>query len=1055
MKGRGAASAARDVVVDACGVIAAWTALLLVENVAVAALCRDLFSGAWEVAHARWFLSPVALAVLAPCALLAVGLGRLWARRDARALAVVAAIGGGLSAFGVSTGRHFDRVVVRVAFVALVAGLAGAVVFALVRRVPTGKTRPALVATALVASMVAWLADAFVLPRLYPAFHAALLVVTLLAWAAGWSLVRRTRARMPVAIAGGVLVVVGLVFARVGARRIATEDNVRRVLLEHAPLFGRAVVVASRLAPPPSLDEEATSAASAHADPSRPSAPARTLDWTGRDVVLLTVDALRADHVSAYGYARKTTPNVDRLAARGALFAHAYCPTPHTSYSVASLMTGKYMRPLLALGVGSDSETWADLLRHYGYRTAAFYPPAVFFIDTHKFTALRDRSLGFEYAKVEFAGRELRKAQVRGYLEHAPKDKPLFLWLHAFEPHEPYEMHAEHPFSGEPAVDAYDSEIAEADAIVGDVVDAVEAARPGAVVVFTADHGEEFGDHGGRYHGTSVYEEQVRVPLVVVGPGVAPRVIDAPVQTIDVLPTVLSALDVPMPARIRGRDLGPWLAGKSTDDARGFAFAETDDDTLVASGDDRLVCARRIAACTLFDVAKDPEEKRPVVDRPERIAELRKLTASVERENGKLEAALPEALRRGLQGDRDAAEDVGPLLDDARVDVRRAAARCAFRLRAPELRPQLRRALAHDEDPQVTAWAALALLRLDEAEVNGGAGVVDADAPTAQATASEKVVAPRRDAGPPEAAAVRASEALASGEPSLRVAAALAFAERGDPRGQDVLIARWDEAFTPNAPNAGELDEAREILHALATIRARAAVPHLLSSLDDVRLRPAIVDVLATIGDLRARGPLIDAFTNERYLHLRAPEARALVALGARSELRAPLARFAGVPTPMVEALAIARDAGLLDPAHGGYVATGAPRTVDVVLHLPGTSGARLFVATEGPPSSEAASSPAGSPPSVRIGGAPLVLTAVAAPIGDRDEDHGELWVADLPRDPGTRVPVHLEHAAGLRAAWLVRLADEIPAPKPVSWKSETDGVETTTAPLAGPDGGG
>lgn len=1020
MKGRGAASAARDVVVDACGVVAAWTALLLVENVAVAALCRDLFSGAWEVAHARWFLTPVALVVLAPCALVAVGLGRLWERREARALAGVAALAGGLVAFGVSTGRHFDRIGVRIAFVALVALVAGAVVFVAVRRVAPGRTRPTLVAAALGVSMLGWLADAFVLPRLYPAFHAALLAVTLLAWAAGWAFVRATRARVPVAFVGGALVVVGLVFARTGARRIATEDNVRRILLEHAPLFGRAVVVASRIAPPPPVDDDESLAGASTADPSRRPVPAgRTLDWTGRDVVLLTVDALRADHVSAYGYARPTTPNVDRLAARGALFSHAYCPTPHTSYSIASLMTGKYMRPLLAMGVGSDSETWADLLRHYGYRTAAFYPPAVFFIDTHKFTGLRDRSLGFEYAKVEFAGRALRRAQVQAYLESAPKGKPLFLWLHAFEPHEPYEMHPEHPFSGDPTVDAYDSEIKEADAIVGDVVDAVEAARPGAVVVFTADHGEEFGDHGGRYHGTSVYEEQVRVPLVVVGPGVAPRVIGAPVQTIDVLPTILSALDVPMPARIRGRDLGPWLAGKTTADARGFAFAETDDDTLVASGDDRLVCARRIAACTLFDVASDPAEKRPVVDRPERIAELRKLTASVERENGKLEAAaLPEALRRGLQGDRDAAEDVGPLLDDARVDVRRAAAQCAFRLRASELRPQLRRALAHDEDPQVTAWSAIALVRFDAAD---------------------------------PAATARANDALVNGDPSLRVAAALAFAERGDPRGQDVLVARWDEAFVPGAPKAGELDEARELLHALAALRARSAVPHLVISLDDVRLRPALVDALAAIGDARARGPLLEAFTNERYVHLRAPEARALVALGARSELRAPLARFAGVPTPMVEAVDIARDAGLLDAAHGGYAAAGDPGAapVDVVFLFAGKGRARLFVATGSPASAPDASAPDASmppsaaPPSARIAGAPLAL----APLADRND----LWAADLDRDPGARVPVQLEHAAGIRAAWLVRLADEIPAPKPVSWKPETDAVETATAPSITP----
>ena len=166
----------------------------------------------------------------------------------------------------------------------------------------------------------------------------------------------------------------------------------------------------------------------------------------------MTIDALRADHVSSYGYARRTTPNIDRLAARGARFEHAYCPTPHTSYSVTSMMTGKYMRPLLAMGSGEDSETWAGYLRRYGFRTAAFYPPAVFFIDEHRFRRMKADGLGFEYRKEEFAPPELRRAQIAEYVASAPRDKPLFLWVHLFEPHEPYVNHAEHPFAGDDSV---------------------------------------------------------------------------------------------------------------------------------------------------------------------------------------------------------------------------------------------------------------------------------------------------------------------------------------------------------------------------------------------------------------------------------------------------------------------------------------------------------------------------------------------------------------------------------------------------------------------------
>src|SRR5262249_42747269 len=156
----------------------------------------------------------------------------------------------------------------------------------------------------------------------------------------------------------------------------------------------------------------------------------------------------------------------------------------------------------------------------------------------------------------------------------------LLLWVHLFEPHEPYVAHPEHPF-GERDVDRYDGEIALADDGIGEIVAAVRSARPNAVIVATADHGEAFGEHGERYHGSAVYEEQVRVPLVVVAPGLpGGRRIAAPVQTIDILPTILAALDIPRPARVDGNDLGPWLragAEAPEKEASRPAFAETEE----------------------------------------------------------------------------------------------------------------------------------------------------------------------------------------------------------------------------------------------------------------------------------------------------------------------------------------------------------------------------------------------------------------------------------------------------------------------------------------------
>lgn len=973
-------------------VLAAFVVLLAIENLAVGLGYRSEFVGTWEMGSARLYLSPIALALSLPVALSVVLMARLACARRAWAVGLVGLLAGAAVGFGVSTGRRMASLAIRAPFVLLLAITTGIVAWLLARQLP--RLRPIVVA-ALGAAVAgaAWLADAFVLPRLYPVFHVALWFVTFIAFAATSLLLRHRRAANGVALGAIALAAASIAWAPYAASAVSGEDNLRRVLLERAPILGRSVVVASQMAPPPKADEE-DSASAATLSGLRDRKGARSLDWQGHDIVLVTIDALRADHVSSYGYKRKTTPNIDALAARGARFERAYCPTPHTSYSIASLMTGKYMKPLLALGGEDSSETWPLMLRRYGYRTAAFYPPAVFFIDEHRFRRLRDDNLGFEYKKEEFADTTLRRAQIERYVTLAPKDKPIFVWVHLFEPHEPYEAHPEFPFEGDPRVDAYDSEIAAADALVGDIVKLVGEHRPpGTVFMVSADHGEEHGDHGGRYHGTTVYEEQVRVPLVIVAPGISPKVVTPPVQTIDLLPTTLAAIDVPIPPRLRGRDLGPALVGTEPPTEQGLAFAETDDYTLVARGADRLVCARKIGSCTLFDVARDPGQMQPIADRPERVTELRKLTAAIERETGKVEAsALPDALRRGLQGDVDAAEEVAALLDDARVDIRRLAARCAFELEAQEMTVQLERAEARDDDDEVRRWSSLALLRLGH---GFGSSTARLDAVV------ENVL--RKGANGEE-----------------KYAAALALAEHGDARGESELIARWSSTFVPGARASGELEDARDILGAFATLRSKTAVPLLVRSLEDVRLRPYVLETLARIGDFRAKEPLLRIFAEERYVHLRALEARTLVKLGAREKLIPPLARFAGTPEPLLDAVAIARDVKQLTPENGGWVAREGkgherpPESISVTVRLPKPGPTRILVLGA-------------------EGAGPLSGSIDGVAIDDADANPGNVFI--LEGEAASR-QVQLELAApgGITALWAVPRAAEIPPPPPQAW---------------------
>ncbi len=855
--------------VDVGRVLAAWTAALALEHVWVGITQRAELAGAWELWPARTAAAPIFVGASLALACVCAGLARLDDLHGAASLrALLVAFFGFALGWGVGTGRHFANPIARTALGIGVSCVA-LLVFYIYRRVKEKAAR-AVIAALVATSIGAWWIDGHVLVRLYPAFHLGLFLIALVALGVAAIRVRLLGARMSVAMVA--IAMACAAYAPFAAKRLRSYDNLRRVLVESAPLMGRAVRVAAWLAPrePDASGDAALTSSSGAAK--------RTLDWTNRDIVLVSIDALRADHVGAYGYARATTPHIDALAREGARFDHAYCPTPHTSYSITSMMTGKYMRPLLALGLGQDSETLASDLRRYGYRTAAFYPPAVFFIDAPKFSSFESRSLDFEYAKIEFADPVLRESQVREYLSTAPRDTPLFLWVHFFEPHEPYVQHADH-FFGDADVDAYDSEIAEADDGVGRIVSAVRASRPNAIVIVTADHGEEFGDHGGRYHGTTVYEEQVRVPLVVVGPGVRAEVVDAPVQTIDLVATILSAEGIPRPARIRGRDLGALLKGDATKDEKGFAFAETDDFSLLAKSNERLVCQKQVDACALFDVARDPAEKHDVSN--ERRADVDAMRAeleAMERSHGRFEgqgASLPDALRRGAAGDVTAAGEVAGLLDDANVDYRREAARILFDLKSASPSAQMRRARDHDDDAIVKGTCAAALVRVDRNE-----------------------------------SASPAITLLASSDLDLRRCAALALAERGVADGVGEL-----EAWV-NAPGV-EFARQKEIVAALAMTKSKTVTPVLVALLDDVRMRGDAAEALGKLGDASAKAALLAHFIDERYVGVRPREARALLALGAtKEELAAPLEKYAGLPEAMLGALDIARAASLLTPAH-------------------------------------------------------------------------------------------------------------------------------------------
>ncbi len=862
---------------------------MLARLVVLLAASADKMAGSWEVQNGALGFLPAWLLLAAPGGVLGAWLSHPATRTRTRW--AVGGTYGALLGWGISGGRHVSTLPAQLGLtcaVAVVAGLGAAVVGRLIRMFLRERAGQWILGGALTAGcFLAELANQLILVRLYPAFHAGLSFLSVAAAGAALplfvlgadqALSSSTKRWGGAASFASGLLLLSAVSVIPASKHVRGFDNFRWVIAEHSPTLSWGLDLASFLAPPPPIDPESATA------PLGSLQRGNGVDFRGRSILLVTVDALRADHVGAYGYQRPTTPHLDRLAGSGVRFERAYAPTPHTSYSVTSLMTGKYMRPLLLQEAGYDSDLWAQLMATYGYRTAGFYPPAVFFIDTERFQTFKKRHLGFEYFKVEFAEGEKRIRQIGDYLERQPAAQPVFVWLHLFGPHEPYEDQPSVDF-GSRDLDRYDEEIVTADRTIGRVVELFRARDPQAVTIVTSDHGEEFGDHGGRYHGTTVYEEQVRVPLVIEGEGLpGARVIEQPVQTIDLLPTVLGGLKIPVPPRLRGRDLSPLLSDEWEEKPqdKGFAFSETEDYTLLAQGHFRLICQRRTGACQLYDLRTDPGQKKDVSGQhPQRLQKMRQKARTLSASHGRLEKSglraegkgWPAPIVRGLSGAADAAPELARLLEDANTDIRAKSAEVLFGLATEAQAPALRLALSREEDPRVRNYLALTLTRLGQG------------APLTRELLSQK-------------------------DRRLRRLAAVALAHNGDDAGEDVLINWW------LAPEHTFEDD-KMVLEALGSIRSEQAVGPLVRRLDDVRLRPLIAKTLARIGDEDAVPFLTKALRKERYQSVRPVLARSILELGGSEELIAPLRHFLGLPDPMPQGLALALEAGILEEVGG------------------------------------------------------------------------------------------------------------------------------------------
>lgn len=318
------------------------------------------------------------------------------------------------------------------------------------------------------------------------------------------------------------------------------------------------------------------------------------------NLLLITIDTIRADHLGCYGYRRPTSPALDALAAEGALFENGWAHAPSTRYSMPALATGRWPS-----AIAWDESIWwpriapsvrtvGEALKGLGYRTASFFSFDYFApadrrgfergIDVYRADrAALHRAVNGPVESHGSSAREMADDTI-GFIE-AHAGQKFFLWAHFYDPHLTYEHHPEVPSFGSRRKDLYDGEIRFTDMHIGRVLARLRELGlwERTAVLVTGDHGEGFGEHGVTEHGFHLYAPQTKVPFIVRVPGLGPRRVRTPAGHVDLAPTMAHLAGSPEEPSFLGRSLVPEIAGTSGGEKTGSAAAKSATDTGAGS----------------------------------------------------------------------------------------------------------------------------------------------------------------------------------------------------------------------------------------------------------------------------------------------------------------------------------------------------------------------------------------------------------------------------------------------------------------------------------------
>ena len=388
-------------------------------------------------------------------------------------------------------------------------------------------------------------------------------------------------------------------------------------------------------------------------------------DWSGKNCLVVVLDALTVNHLAMWGYDRETTPNIDRLASRGVVFKYARSQASSTPPSAYSYFTGRYP-PLLLLEkamhivqLPEEKKTFAEAFKDAGYDTGGFSgnlfvsPKAGFDQGFDKFDLIL-RHLPLSSGKIKLDEDSTTKLfeSAKNWIQ-SREDNPWLCYLHILRPHNPYRApdplgsafagDYDGPVDGSDAYwesvgwapkrkhmphleDYYDGNLLYVDSMLGGFIDTLEQSGDleDTVIIVTSDHGEAFMEHGQVLHNSTVHEEMIRVPLVVVPPNdesVTATTISQPVQLVDLFPTLATLFKLQTPPDRDGISLAGMLNGGSIEDRPTFSQDGNGDIMCIVDNGQKLMLGYNpsesmFTPIALYFLTRDPGETLNHSDEP-------------------------------------------------------------------------------------------------------------------------------------------------------------------------------------------------------------------------------------------------------------------------------------------------------------------------------------------------------------------------------------------------------------------------------------------------------